>query len=268
MEKLISNISSIHQEAGKTWLNSLPTLSQEICKKFGLSKMNPIKNMSHNYIMSGFKGKTPVILKIGIDIESLKKEALALKAFQGFGAVKILGELDGALLIKRAMPGTKLDTNDIETACKVMKRLHDAPVTNHEFPHISDWLKVLDKGWNVEPMYLEKARSLRNKLLNNSAKQVLLHGDLHHENILKNVDEWSVIDPKGVIGAPINEVWKFIRDMENDTAFIASFFGFDLQEVREWYFVQLVMSSCWNLEDKITPNIFEDLYKKAFKMLV
>src|SRR5439155_2704170 len=88
-------------------------------------------------------------------------------------------------------------------------------------------------------VYLEKARYFRDNLLENSVP-VLLHGDLHPENILQNGKDWVVIDPKGVIGPPIHEVWAFIMDFETDTQFVADFFAFDLQEVREWYFVHLM----------------------------
>ena len=53
-----------------------------------------------------------------------------------------------------------------------------------------------------------------------------------------------VIDPKGVIGYPINEVWAFIIDIEKDTEFIANYFKFNLQEVRNWYFIQLILAIC------------------------
>jgi len=31
---------------------------------------------------------------------------------------------------------------------------------------------------------------------------VVLHGDLHHFNILSSGDRWLAIDPKGIIGEP------------------------------------------------------------------
>ncbi|MFV9875743.1 MAG: hypothetical protein AB8U25_04755 [Rickettsiales endosymbiont of Dermacentor nuttalli] len=78
---------------------------------------------------------------------------------------------------------------------------------------------------------MEKALTLKNKLLLNSTTDVLLHGD----NILTNGSEFVIIDPKGVIGNSINEVWAFVIDQITDTEFIANYFN--LQEVREWYFV-------------------------------
>ncbi len=40
----------------------------------------------------------------------------------------------------------------------------------------------------------------------------MLHGDLHHDNILQNGNYWVVIDPKGLIGEPAYEVSSFIRN--------------------------------------------------------
>ncbi len=108
--------------------------------------------------------------------------------------MKVLAKDDGMLLLERAMPGTSLkdyfpnqEQESIEIACGVMKKLHQASIPEgHNFPHIKDWLKALDKDWNIPKHYLQKARKLRDQLLQTSELDVLLHGDLHHDNILQN----------------------------------------------------------------------------------
>ena len=90
---------------------------------------------------------------------------------------------------------------------------------------------------------------------------------LSHENILQNGQEWRIIDPKGVIGAPIHEVWAFVMDFEKDTLYIADFFGFPLEEVRGWYFVHLMKAACWNVEDNVKPNLFLDLAEKVYPLV-
>jgi streptomycin 6-kinase len=37
-------------------------------------------------------------------------------------------------------------------------------------------------------------------LLSSPCKQLVLHGDLHHDNILNDGNDWLTIDPKGIIG--------------------------------------------------------------------
>ena len=49
------------------------------------------------------------------------------------------------------------------------------------------------------------------------SRNLLLHGDLHHENILKNENGgYTVIDPKGVIGDPVFDLSRFILDEFRD----------------------------------------------------
>ena len=158
--------------------------------------------------------------------------------------------------------------NKIAIACSVMSKLHRASIPKmHQFPNIKDQLKALDKEWDLPKTYLQKARKLRDKLLQNPEPQILLHGDLYHENILQNDKQWVVIDPKGVIGYPINEVWIFAMNTEQDTKFAANYFGFKLQEVRSWYFVQLILAICWNLEDGIENELFFKLADKAYSLV-
>ena len=138
--------------------------------------------------------------------------------------LKLLRDLvrlsDGMLLLERADPGVSLksyfpekDNDAIQITCECLKRLHQAPIlSDHRLPHIKDWLTALDKNPGIPTDYLHKAKKLRDELLKTTASHVLLHGDLHHDNILKNVNGWIVIDPKGVIGEPAYEVAAFIRN--------------------------------------------------------
>jgi streptomycin 6-kinase len=123
----------------------------------------------------------------------------------------------------------------------------------------------LDKDWSIPDAYLKKARKLQDQLLKTSAADSLLHGDLHYDNILQNGDDWVVIDPKGVIGSPMNEIWAFVMDIERDIPFIAHYFNLRTQDVFNWYFVHVILAICWNLEDNIDANLFLNLAVKAYK---
>ena len=215
-----SNIISIYGEKGKIWLNELPQLVSETSSKLDLRDLKEVPNLTYNYVLSGFQDGNHIILKLGLDNEGLKQEAFALKCFAGCGAVKVLAEDEDMLLLERAVPGMSLkeyfptkEKESIEIACGVIKKLHQASISAaHNFPHIKDWLTALDKDWPIPDGYLQKARKLRDELLQTSKPDVLLHGDLHHDNILQNDEDWLVIDPKGVIGEPAYEVAAFIRN--------------------------------------------------------
>lgn len=281
MQDFEKNIINLYGEEGEQWLANLSLLIAEIERAYGLSNLKPFKNLSYNYVLSGFQGSQPVVLKLGLDRDGLKREALALKTFAGFGVVKLLIEQKGMLLLERAVPGRALksyfpekDKDAIHISCECLKRLHQAVIpADHQFPHIKDWLIALDKEFNIPTHYLNKARKLRNELIATSAPSVLLHGDLHHDNILQNGDDWVVIDPKVVIGEPAYEVAAFIRNpipqllAHNDASSIIShrikYFAEILklpeQRIHDWCYVQAVLAWIWALEDGCDAAYFKKL---------
>ena len=124
---------------------------------------------------------------------------------------------DGALLLERANPGTSLRSyfparanEAAKIASDLMLKLHQAPIPDHGFSRLGTWLMVLDHPWDI-PL-LTKARSLRDNLLQTSPPPALLHGNLHHDNMLNHHGQWVIIDPKGVIGDPAFEVTNFLRN--------------------------------------------------------
>jgi streptomycin 6-kinase len=104
-------------------------------------------------------------------------------------------------------------------------------------------------------------------LKKDSGRKVLLHGDLHQENILSNGNSWVVIDPKGVIGDPIHEIWACVEDPAHDLKFLAGYFGYSLQDVVEWYYVRLILAGCWQAEDGLNASRFLTLAQSVLPMV-
>ena len=109
----------------------------------------------------------------------------------------------------------------------------------------------------IPAKYLKKARQIRDQLLKTDDPDVLLHGDLHHDNILQNGDDWVVIDPKGVIGESAYEVAAFIRNpipellnhaaapniIHNRVTRFAEALELSERRIIDWCFVQAVLPS-------------------------
>lgn len=266
---------SLYQTRGREWLASLPQKVREISALWDLDCLHPFTNLTYNYVLGGYRKGEPIVLKISLDESALEREVKALIAFENYGAVKVLEKAADALLIQGAVPGKVLksqfpkgDLKAIQVACEVAKKLHQAPLPNDpSFPHIKEWLTVLDQDWNIPQSLLEKARTLKKHLLKIEAPFVLLHGDLHQNNILSNEKEWLVIDPKGVVGFPINEMWAFVEDPREDLVFISHYFGFNYDEVVQWYYVHLILAACWQVEDQLDPSLFLDLAKTVLSMM-
>ena len=274
-----SNIINIYGKTGQQWLDDLPKLITQVEATYGLSNLKPVEALSYNYVLSGLQGSQPIILKLGLDIDGFKREAAALMAFSGFGVVQIFSENTGLLLLECVVPGMSLksyfpekDDEAINITAKVIKRLHKAPMpSTYAFPHIKDWLEALDGDLEIPLQTLQKAREIRDQLLKTADPDVLLHGDLHHDNILQNGEGWLVIDPKGVIGEPAYEVAAFIRNpipellnhadapniIHNRVIRFAELFELPPQRILDWCFVQAVLSWVWAIEDGCDTDYFE-----------
>ena len=299
-----NNIINIYGEYGRAWLSGLPQLVGMIAFEYDLSDLKPVSNLSYNYVLSGSHGAQSIILKLSPDIEGLNREAAARLAFAGSSAAKVLAVNDGMLILECAVPGDSLksyfpikDDEAVLIACDAIKSINliynrsraapkgdgfssviDLSTRAPRFPHIKDWLVTLDVGskltgyrnWGMLVTYLKKAKLLRDNLLETQDKPILLHGDLHHDNILQHGTTWVVIDPKGVIGEMAYEVAAFLRNpipelivaedidsiISNRIASFAKILGLAPQRIIDWSFVQAVLAWVWALEDGCDADSF------------
>ncbi|STX47853.1 Fructosamine-3-kinase [Legionella hackeliae] len=214
------NILIIYGDAGKHWLAQLSTLIQEISLSWELKQLKPVENLSHNYVLFGFQHERPIILKLSPESIVLNKEISALEAFSGYGVVRVLAHGNHALLLERAVSGQSLkmfwpyqEEQATTIVCECIKRLHQAPTpANSHFPHLNEWFALLDEEWPIPSLYLQEARKQKEILFQTTKSIKLLHGDLHHENILQNGDTWIVIDPKGVLGDEVYDLAAYLRN--------------------------------------------------------
>lgn len=153
---------------------------------------------------------------------------------------------------------------------KTMQTLHNKTIPQaHNFRHMNDWLQAINEQSSdqIPKELLTRAIDLKNKLLSSPAKQFVLHGDLHHDNILKHGDDWILIDPKGIIGEEEFEIaaFDFISDIElNGNQNIKNLFNarckliankskLDMERIRNWVFVRLILSAVWYIDDNGDP---------------
>ena len=103
-------------------------------------------------------------------------------------------------------------------------------------------------------------------MIETAPQSVLLHGDLHHDNILAHEKDWVVIDPKGVIGEEALEIRNPFPDLllmpnvqniiHNRIHQFAKFLNVDPVRLYYWSYVHAVLSTIWALEDGINPINF------------
>jgi streptomycin 6-kinase len=270
----------VHGEAGRLWLARVPTLIAECRRRWSLELERPFDSLSYNLVIPGRTSHgAEIVLKLGVPCRELLTEAAALRLFAGVGAVRLLDTdaTRGVLLLERAMPGTPLhesqgDAEATVIAATLMRRLWREPPAWHSFPSLADWFRAFEQmrsgfvGGSDELLLELVLRAERTfvELNGSSERTVILHGDLHHANILRAAQsEWIAIDPKGISGDPGYEVGSFMMNRlpaeASDSALREilgrrlSIFSDELQIKRErlagWAFCHAVLSAVWDFEE-------------------
>src|SRR5690606_30028264 len=89
-----------------------------------------------------------------------------------------------------------------------------------DFPSLSDWFKAFNRYRNnlsvdlgpIPKTIFETAEGIFKEFLQENKEQVLLHGDLHNDNILLSQRGWLAIDPKGIVGEREFELGAYLRN--------------------------------------------------------
>lgn len=276
MKKLIENVTNIFGDQGSDWIKNLPNIVEALAAHWQLSQISPIDNMTYNYVAKAItKTHQPVVLKISCDKKSNDEEKQALLYFDGNASVKLLdhNEKYHAMLLNQAIPGTTLKSfypaqieYVMDCYASTMNKLHAKRLLDKQkYGHISEWLKSIDRlSADQFPAGLfDQAMKIKTELLSTLQQEVFLHGDLHHDNLIKNNNEWLTIDPKGIVGDPEFEMaaFDFIHPSEfhlkteiNDLfdkriVLLAEKAKLNPTRIKKWVFVRLILSAAWSIED-------------------
>ncbi len=209
--------------------------------------------------------------------------AIALRYFDGHGAVRLLAHDDGAHLLEYAgdeelvqvvWRGADLDAAEI--IADVLNKLHeprpDVPVPplrtlRVRFRSLFD-RAARDEASGENSIYVRGARAAEN-LLATPRDECVLHGDIQHHNIRRHpVRGWLAYDAKGLYGErsydaantlcnPSNADERVISEarMLQVTEILADGMGVDVGRLRAFVFAYACLSASWfgdvnNAEDE------------------
>jgi streptomycin 6-kinase len=265
-------VEAFGNDAG-VWLETAPALAEELVEEWNLQ---PEATVWGNYSFVIPAGD--FVLKLLPPSEELDRQIAALLAWHGNGVAR-LENFDierGAMLIERARPGIELtglfhegrDEEATAITCELMPRL--AVETDYPFPTAADRaadLARLRKRFNGKtgpfPEHLvDAAENLFTELIASQGEQVLIHGDLHHENILSAQREpWLAIDPHGLIAEREFETYALLLNPDGiaknpDLKAISrrridqmsDHLGFDPERIRGWGIACAVLSAWWSFD--------------------
>jgi streptomycin 6-kinase len=214
-------------------------------------------------------GGSEAVLKLFLpDLEN-RHEADALRHYDGRGAVRLLQDEPGALLLERLRPGTSLwQLQDDDEAARVvaglLEQLWHAPAEGHPFRTLAGdamrWSNEIREAGAAlrRPFERELADlggTLAAELAQSQGEQVVLHQDLHGGNVLRaERSPWLAIDPKPLVGEREFDLASLIRDtreriderlVRRRLDLLSELLGLDRERMRCW---AIVHALAWGVE--------------------
>ena len=267
-----------YNSADPAWLRMLPGLLEGLAARWSLSLGPHVPQMARNYVTPATRADgARAVLKVSRHIEETRNEIAALRLWDGNGAARLLAADpdSGALLVEWLDPGTLLvemaaadDDAATLVAAGLLRRLWCLAPERHGLRPLESWCGAyernrgaLARGDGGFPAALfRRVDALRRDLLASTDTPTVLHGDLHHYNVLRaQRATWLAIDPKGLVGDRCFDVCQFLRNPlprgvpasvnRRRLDIFSAELGLDRQRTKDWCFVHAVLDACWDFED-------------------
>ena len=266
-------IERTHGDDVRAWLGELPALVDECERRWSLSVGPLFAPANYSYAAQACdRNGARVVLKLAVPGRFVAAEADALRLVGGDGAARLVDSDEGlgAMLLERLEPGGLLleveEREATSIAAGLMTRLRRPVPTGHLLHDICEWMQGLERlrsafDGSTGPFPTTLVEGAEAHLCNPSGDQMVLHGDLHHFNILSAEREpWLAIDPKGIVGEPEYEAAAFLRNnlldqpeprrvLSTRIDQVAEETGLDRGRMVGWGLADRVLSAWWSYEE-------------------
>jgi streptomycin 6-kinase len=245
--------------------------------------VNEIRTTETSRLGFGTRGDRPVVLKV------IRKEngeewrcGEVLAAFGGAGMIAPIAHEPGAVLMAHLTPGHDLvslcsngrDAEATDIIASLLQRMfavsaHLGGIRSVDLMQ-PEFVQFRAGAEGIIPLnYVDRAEELFADLCATQRDVRLLHGDLHHNNVLFDGNAgWVAIDPWGVIGEKEFEVGASLRNpidapqLLNDPRVIERRLGtyeamlnIDADRALKWAFASAVLGILWPCEPGVGPEV-------------
>jgi streptomycin 6-kinase len=266
----VSTYAAAAGESGPDWLTRLPKLVAELGERWELTIDGPSRYGRCALVVPVLRAGDPAVLKVTWPHPEARHEHLALRAWDGGGAVRLLAAEPSswAMLLERLDARHDLTSEPVETACAVigelLRRLGSPALP--QLPRLSDHAgrqvgHAAGGAHGIPRRLLEQAGSLARDLVADPEVDArLVHTDLHYENVLAaDREPWLAIDPKPLAAEPAYAVapvlWNRWEEavagsdvrsaLRRRLSVVCEHGGIDEDRARAWTIVREVQNALW-----------------------
>ncbi len=258
------------------WIKEAEESLSYAINRFELSNLKCL-DLSYNIVYAAESGKYgDVVLKLCLPGKEYMTELNAIHELNKNHMVKCIAydEEKRILLLEQLKPGQTLWHLPIKERLEVaVPIINQTPNFNYtkSYPKFIDWiLRIRDYiGQNYPLVEMNDHLSFLIKKFEElnipENPEMLIHGDLHHGNILKG-EAWTVIDPKGAIGYKSLEVGRYMNNQIQEDGIneelclkemISCFSkGLELSErtILLSFYADMVLSTSWFYESYVVDE--------------
>lgn len=217
----------------------------------------------------------PAMLKVATHAEERWGAGL-MAWWDGEGAARVLTHEGDALLLERATGARSLaamachgrDDEASRILCAVAARLQaPRPQPPPALVPLRRWFEALAPVAASHGGILARAAEAAQELLAEPRDVVVLHGDLHHGNVLDFEERgWLAVDPKRLLGERGFELANLLRNPDHETALppgrlarqatvIAEAAGLERARLLKWALALAGLSTAWLQADGQEPRL-------------
>ena len=268
-------------ERWAAWIDSVPRRLAHALEAWDLVVDGPPQHGHTAVVVPVSADGEPAVLKAGWPFEERRQEWLALRHWDGRGAVRLLrADPSANVLLLERLGASDLRTVEAIEACEVVAGLYGAlhvpaPARldrlSATVARWTDDLAALPRSAPFPRRLVEQAVHLGRALASDPATDgTLVHTDLHDENVLAaRRAPWVAIDPQPLSGDPHYEpapmLWNRWDEVlaARDPRFairrrfhtLVDVAGLDEQRARDWVVVREAHNAMWAIEESDAARV-------------
>lgn len=269
-------ITHLHSHKGQKWLTDFPQLIR-YCEQRWHITIHSHFPLSYHFVAPARKADgSELVVKLFVEPSELLHEQEALTAIAGENTVKIVDSdaEKGILLLEKLSPGCPLSSLSTKEeaaliAARLMKSLWRMPQSDSTIEEtavkrekqLREYTQMYPSGIDfLSSETLQHALAVFSELNRTSQQLFLLHGDLHHDNILQSGEAWKIIDPKGLIGEKEYEIIPFLLNhlpktnvaeaIDHRINIFVKELNVSKKRILLWGYAHSVLATCWLIEDR------------------